>query len=213
MRRRRRLSDEERALWSRITAQTVPLTGAAAAARPVPDLPPEARPTPPKPTVPKPRAPDMPGMAVAAVPLAPFRIGQTARPPGLGTQPAVTLADHLHAAPLRMDSHTHKRLKKGRLTPQARIDLHGMTLAVAQPALTGFVLRARAEGLRLVLVITGKGKGSAGDPGPLPTRPGALRHHVPHWLHMPPLAGLVAQVVPAHDRHGGGGAYYVWLRR
>ena len=76
--------------------------------------------------------------------------------------------------------------------------------------MTGFILSAQASGRRLVLVITGKGRG---DIGPLPTRSGALRHEVPHWLHMAPMAGFVMQVVPAHLRHGGGGAYYVYLRR
>ncbi|WP_420814425.1 Smr/MutS family protein [Paracoccus contaminans] len=104
----------------------------------------------------------------------------------------------------------HRDLVRGRLRPEARIDLHGMTLAVAKAELTGFILSAWASGRRLVLVITGKGKG---DHGPLPTRAGALRHEVPHWLHMAPVAAVVMQVVPAHVRHGGAGAYYVYLRR
>ena len=87
-----------------------------------------------------------------------------------------------------------------------------MTLNVAQPALTRFILNARTSGLRLVLVITGKGR-QGGPDAPLPVRPGALRHNVPHWLHMPPLDQLVLQVKPAHRRHGGEGAYYVYLRR
>ena len=52
-----------------------------------------------------------------------------------------------------------------------------------------------------------------GPDAPLPVRPGALRHNVPHWLHMPPLNAIVLQVRPAHRRHGGEGAYYVYLRR
>ena len=111
-----------------------------------------------------------------------------------------------------MDHKTHKQMTRGKLRPEARLDLHGMTLAAAKAELTGFVLAAQAQGRRLVLVITGKGKGK-GDHGPLPTRSGALRHEVPHWLHMAPVAQAVLQVVPAHVRHGGGGAYYVYLRR
>lgn len=101
-------------------------------------------------------------------------------------------------------------MSRGKIAPEARIDLHGMTLAVAKSALTGFILSCSASGRRLVLVITGKGKG---DHGPLPSRSGALRHEVPHWLDLPPLSRMVLQVVPAHVRHGGGGAYYVYLRR
>jgi DNA-nicking Smr family endonuclease len=66
--------------------------------------------------------------------------------------------------------------------------------------------------LRLVLVITGKGK-PAPDHGPIPTRTGVLRHQVPHWLRMAPLGPAVLQVTESHLKHGGGGAYYVYLRR
>lgn len=109
-----------------------------------------------------------------------------------------------------MDHKLHKRMTRGKMRPEARLDLHGMTLAAAQPELAGFILSCHANGLRLVLVITGKGRG---DHGPLPTRPGALRHQVPYWLHQMPLAKVVQQVTPAHYRHGGEGAYYVYLRR
>ena len=85
------------------------------------------------------------------------------------------------------------------------------TLAAAQPELIRFILSCHASGRRLVLVITGKG--SRGDVGPLPTRPGALRHQVPYWLHAMPLSSVVQQVTAAHYRHGGEGAYYVYLRR
>lgn len=124
--------------------------------------------------------------------------------------PAVTPAQTLAAAELRMDAKTHRRMNQGKLRPEARLDLHGMTLAAAQPELVHFVMSCHAGGLRLVLVITGKGRG---DHGPLPTRPGALRHQVPHWLHCAPLSRLVQQVQAAHFRHGGEGAYYVYLRR
>jgi DNA-nicking Smr family endonuclease len=36
---------------------------------------------------------------------------------------------------------------------------------------------------------------------------------VPGWLHLPPLGPAVLQVTEAHQRHGGSGAYYVYLRR
>ena len=49
--------------------------------------------------------------------------------------------------------------------------------------------------------------------GPIPVRHGVLRHQVPQWLSMPPLSSAVLQVSQAHISHGGGGAYYVYLRR
>jgi DNA-nicking Smr family endonuclease len=74
------------------------------------------------------------------------------------------------------------------------------------------VAEAHARGLRLVLVITGKGK-ARDDYGPIPTRTGVLRHQVPQWLSSGALRPLVLQVAEAHQRHGGSGAFYVYLRR
>ncbi|MEM8658203.1 MAG: Smr/MutS family protein [Pseudomonadota bacterium] len=114
-------------------------------------------------------------------------------------------------APPQMDAKAYGRLKRGKLRPEARIDLHGMTAERAHGALRGFILDAHARGHRLVLVITGKGRDI--DPHMGPARRGVLRNAVPQWLALPPLAGLVLQITPAHDRHGGAGAYYVYLKR
>lgn len=140
-----------------------------------------------------------------------FRIGANARPNDSVRLPRST-SDRLAADGVAMDAKAYGRLKRGKLAPEARLDLHGMTLEEAHPALAGFVHSAHARGFRLVLVITGKGQRE--DPfDPLPRRRGVLRTQVPQWLRMPPLAPLVLQVSEAHVRHGGQGAYYVYLRR
>ena len=122
------------------------------------------------------------------------------------------LPERLASAPVKMDKKAHNRLKRGKLKPEARIDLHGMTMDQAHPVLTRFILHSHARGLRLVLVITGKGK-DRDDGGPIPVRRGVLRHNVPGWLASAPLGPVVLQVSSAHLKHGGGGAYYVYLRR
>ncbi len=91
-------------------------------------------------------------------------------------------------------------------------DIQARPMVAPIPSRTGFIMRAASEGKRLVLVITGKGKDRDED-GPIPIRRGVLRHQVPHWLSVPPLSQLVLQITAAHDRHGGGGAYYVYLKR
>ena len=110
-----------------------------------------------------------------------------------------------------MDRRRFDTLRRGRMDPEARLDLHGMTAERAHGALTSFILGAHATGLRLVLVITGKGKPPEQEF--FSQRHGILRHNVPHWLAAPPLGIRVLQVAPAHRKHGGGGAYYVYLRR
>lgn len=197
----RGLSEADRELWSRVVADATPLhprRGAPGPEAEPPDPPAGAR-------LPAPAAvPRLPAL------LPGFRVGEAAHVAPATHRLAPGPVEHLRADALRMDHKTHKRMTRGKMVPEARIDLHGMTLAVAKSALAGFILSAQASGRRLVLVITGKGKG---DHGPLPTRSGALRHEVPHWLRMAPVAGAVLQVVPAHLRHGGTGAYYVYLRR
>lgn len=135
--------------------------------------------------------------------------------PNSGPKPndlAPSLHDTLRKAPVQMDRKAYGQMNRGKLDPEARLDLHGMTLDRAHPALVQFILSHHASGKRLVLVITGKGK-HRDDGGPIPVRFGVLRHQVPQWLALPPLSGVVLQVSPAHKKHGGGGAYYVYLRR
>jgi len=192
-RRRRGLSPEERNLWQKIASTA----RAMRPARPVrPDDGDDHTPPPkPQPTL-----------------LEAFRIGDAARPMPRPHDLAPAPHDGLKGQPVRMDRRAYDKMLRGRLAPEARLDLHGMTLSEAHPELIRFVLNAHADGLRLVLVITGKGKRGE-DHGPIPQRMGALRHQVPHWLALPPLGSAVLQVAPASLRHGGTGAYYVYLRR
>lgn len=194
MARRRHLSPEEADLWRSVARTARPLH-----THPV-HLP-----------EPLPAAPEPPPLAHARPRLSPFLLGEKLRKPER-LDLAPTLPERLGQSPLKMDAGTHAKMTRGKLQPEARIDLHGMTLAEAHPELIRFILNAQSAGLRLVLVITGKGK-RRDDTGPIPQRMGALRHQVPHWLQLPPLGPAVLQVSEAHLKHGGGGAYYVYLRR
>ena len=141
-----------------------------------------------------------------------FRLGAAATPANAAHDLVMPIGNHLRTLPLRMDRKRFGQLKKGRLSPEARIDLHGMTLAQAHPALLRFILASVASEHRLVLVITGKGK-NRDEMGPIPERHGVLRHQVPHWLNSMPLKPHVLQIAEAHVKHGGAGAYYVYLKR
>lgn len=195
MARRRGLTEEDREIWSHVARTATPIN--------------PARPF-------RVDAPTPPPLKTPDAPRAEITFDLDARPVGsVARKPhnfAPTPSEQLAAGPVRMDHRTHKQMTRGKLRPEARLDLHGLTLNEAGPELARFVMSCHSRGLRLVLVITGKGSRGA-DHGPLPTRPGALRHQVPFWLHRPPMAQIVQQVVPAHLRHGGSGAYYVYLRR
>lgn len=193
-RRPRNLSDDEKALWQRVADTTQRMHPLRPKKETIP--PKELKPTPKIPEVKHPR----------------FRIGETAKPRPNLHELAPGMAEQIAQQHVAMDRKTFGRMKKGRLSPEARIDLHGMTIAQAHPLLTRFVLEAVEDQRRLVLVITGKGK-HRDTGGPIPVRHGVLRHQVPHWLHMPPLKQHVLQISEAHLKHGGQGAYYVYLRR
>lgn len=186
--KKRLLSAEEKALWERAVEKTLPHAKRA-------DM-------------------DLPTLAPKAVeltktePILPFEIGSMDKTGPFGAS-RNTFSE---TASVNMDRKTFQKMSKGRLRPEAKLDLHGLTLADAHPVLTRYLLSAQNSGKRLVLVVTGKGK-ERRDDGPIPVRRGALRHQIPLWLAQAPLAQIVLQVSEAHGKHGGGGAFYVYLRR
>jgi DNA-nicking Smr family endonuclease len=107
------------------------------------------------------------------------------------------------APPGEIEPKRKRRLTRERDVIDLRLDLHGLDQDRARLVLHGFLVRAQAEGVRAVLVITGKG--FHGD--------GVLKRRTPEWLAEPPLRGVVAGVSEAHPRHGGEGALYVALKR
>ena len=121
-----------------------------------------------------------------------------------------------------LDGNTNEKLKRGQLAPGARIDLHGLTEDRAHQTLLSFLRRAQSDGVKLALVITGKGNPSprASSPSATPSwaegparQWGILKEMVPRWLNEKSFAALIAGSGPAHRRHGGDGALYVYLRK
>ena len=98
---------------------------------------------------------------------------------------------------------TRRRLARGTLPIQARLDLHGLNLAEAERALNAFVAHARAQGHVWLLVITGKG--TRGE--------GKLRRALPAWLDRGTLAGQIVEYGPSAPHHGGTGAFYLRAKR
>ena len=171
-------TEEEKRLFAHAMRDAVPVRRRAKLhhpAKPAPE-PPQAAPPPP---------PAAPAAAKRQRAAAPAPVPAAAKPnPGL-------------------DRGTEKRLRAGEIPIERRIDLHGMTQAAAHAALDRFVRHAVADGLRLLLVITGKGSVSEG----------VLRRAVPRWLGAGEHAAHVLRTTPAQRKHGGDGALYVLLRR
>lgn len=190
---KRGLTEEDRALWKQVAATAKPMDRSGA-----PAIRDQSTPL----------APDLPRHPSKTTPdpIQPFRVGEKTST-SFRSGPETS-----GSPPIRMDHATYRRMVRGRLKPEGRIDLHGMTLAEAHPALMSFLFEAAEAGKRLVLVITGKGK-DRDSGGPIPIRRGILRSQVPAWMAAAPLNALILDIREAHQRHGGGGAFYVYLKR
>jgi DNA-nicking Smr family endonuclease len=129
-RRRRDLSDEERALWDSVAKQVKPLRRKRVVKVVVEDD---------IPVVAKPAAPRKP-----PIPLSPAPIARPAPPPVPPLAP--------------LGRRERSQLSRGRKDIDARLDLHGMTQHRAHAALAAFLHRASHDGLSFVLIITGKGR-------------------------------------------------------
>jgi len=186
-RRGRALSAGERALWRLAMRDASPLPGR--------ELPAEVKPTPQ--TAP-PEAILPPVAPPPSRPLAPIHLPARTyeRAPGL-------------------DRRTSERLKRGQLPIEARLDLHGMTQDTAHAALNRFIADGSRRGIRVVLIITGKGARPRTDLDPLRAEPGIgiLKSAVPRWLNELPNRPRILAFTGARPEHGGGGALYVLLRR
>jgi DNA-nicking Smr family endonuclease len=183
---RRRLTDDEHALWQGVARSVSPLRKRAR--RTAISEPGETAKTPPKPT-PKLRAAT--AAKKAPVPAAP-------PPKPAGPPPLAPLGRKLK-----------QRIARGSHTIDGRLDLHGFTQAEAHDALLHFLRTRQARGAKVVLIITGKGvRGGAGM-----GERGVLKRMVPMWLGLAEFRSYVVSFESASIAHGGEGALYVTLRR
>ena len=184
---RRFLSEEEIELWARVTRTAEPL------ARPQPlghaDGWPRQANTPPAGAE----------KAAAKPVIGPARNKPAPAPPRAPFDPRIS-----------------KRIARGRHPIDARLDLHGLRQQDAYVVLRRFLARCQADGLRHVLVITGKG----GKLDELASRDfwqaeerGILRRLVPQWLAEPSFRLHVVSFTESATNHGGSGALYVIIRK
>lgn len=117
--------------------------------------------------------------------------------------PDVAPEDALFFARSGLQTRLLRQLKRGDLRPEARLDLHGQTLAEASSELAAFLDTAQNDGLRCICVVHGKGHRSAEG------RP-VLKTQINQWLRDTPA---VLAFSSAQPKDGGKGALYVLLRR
>jgi len=186
MSRRRFLSDEERALWTGVARSVTPLHSSRRSAE-VPE-------------------PTQAGKAGAKRPTK----AETPAPPRSSAVTPNETRSGKNTPPLaQLGRRLKQRVVRGHEPIDARLDLHGFTQTQAHAALLRFLRRAQSDGVRMVLVVTGKGTSKGGEPH----ERGVLKRQVPLWLSLREFRSLVIGLEDAHIGHGGTGALYVRLRR
>ena len=107
-------------------------------------------------------------------------------------------AEEAVAAPRRM-----RQLRQGKIAPEAKLDLHGLTRLEARDKVRFFLEDATFHGLKTVLIITGRGKNSSDGP--------VLREFMESYLSREARAWVV-EWGRAPTRYGGEGALVVFLK-
>ncbi len=103
-----------------------------------------------------------------------------------------------------------RKIKKGTLSIEGRLDLHGYTQKEAFVALQRFIDRLSQNHRRLGIIITGKGQSLNADSKG--SSRGVLRRQLPLWLADNSLFPCVISLSQALPEHGGTGAFYVEVR-
>lgn len=152
------------------------------------------------------------GREKTSIPIAPKKEQPKKTPP----------ARPVHVPPPRntanngLDRKTLSRLKKGKTPIEGKIDLHNKNQDQAYHALKGFVTRSFAQNKRCLLVITGKGTNTRADDDIFSSKrdgEGVLKTRLSEWVSVPPLNEIVLRIETAHLKHGGSGAFYLYLRK
>ncbi|MAI91027.1 Smr/MutS family protein [Ponticaulis sp.] len=106
-------------------------------------------------------------------------------------------------APGLADRSREKRVQRGKFDIGPSLDLHGHTQDSAKASLMRFVSYHHSLGESSILVITGKGRGGTG----------ILRTRFLEWIAEPGFKSHISGFSRANQKHGGDGAFYLFLRK
>ena len=95
------------------------------------------------------------------------------------------------------------------------IDLHGYSLDGANKAIENFINKAFLENVNKLIVVTGKGTHSQNEKDPYVSKDlGILKYSVPEFIsNNISLMSLINEITDAKIEDGGGGAFYIFLKK
>ena len=110
-----------------------------------------------------------------------------------------------------LEKNTLKKIKRGRLKIESRLDLHGFTVEESKEKVFNFILSNYKSKKRLLLLITGKGQRLSVSEGWRGT--GKLKENVPLWLNSVQLSKYILWFDSANRENGGEGALMIYLKK
>ena len=95
------------------------------------------------------------------------------------------------------------------------IDLHGYTLDEANKSIEDFIKKAFSENVNKLIVVTGKGLHSENEKDPYISKDlGILKYSVPEFItNNSSLMSMINEITDAKIEDGGGGAFYIFLKK
>ena len=104
-----------------------------------------------------------------------------------------------------------KNIKENR---ERIIDLHGFSLENANKIVEGFINNSYQEGIKKVIVVTGKGTRSKTANNPYLSRDlSILKHSVPEFIKSnSSLMNKIKQISEANIEDGGSGSFYIYFK-
>ena len=111
-------------------------------------------------------------------------------------------------------SRINKKLKKGTINVDKKIDFHGLTVEEARIKFIETIDLCFATNKRCILFITGKGmKASSGALAEKRLYYGKIRNEFLHWESAQEVRSKILNVQQANLENGGDGAFFVYLRK
>ena len=94
-------------------------------------------------------------------------------------------------------------------------DLHGYSLDEAIIKISEFIKDSYEKGLKKIIIVTGKGIHSQNEKDPYISKNlGILKYSVPEYIkNSNELMSLISEIKQADKEDGGGGAFYLFLKK
>ena len=94
-------------------------------------------------------------------------------------------------------------------------DLHGYSLDEANNKINDLIKDSYEKGVKKLIIVTGKGLHSQNEKDPYISKNlGILKHSVPEYIkNSNELMSLISEIKQANKEDGGGGAFYLYLKK